>query len=473
MRIASSRPFGSRSPLLSTVLLSLAFCSGSCGGAGDAPTAVAASEPGIPITAAAAGGDGLAAAAAFDGKTVVGYQGWFGCPVEAAATPAIAATAGWRHWFKGQTPQAPQLTVDMLPDVSGLPAAALCQTGLKRPDGSPVAVFSSLHPAVVDAHFRWMKEHGIDIAAVQRFVHPLRDPAERDRSDAILAAIRKAAEAHGRKFYVTYDISGADPATLYGLIRADWQHLTGGLKVTGSEAYLKARQRPLLQLWGFGFTDRPGDPAAVLGLLADLRRDGPNGAPGASLIGGVPTGWRAGEGDAKGGAEWAKVYRSYDVISPWAVGRYGDGAGNQRFVDQTVVPDLAETGRLGLGYLPVVFPGFSWANLMTTRGNLAAAIPNRIPRQCGNFLWQQGQTRIAAGARSLFVAMFDEVDEGTAIMPVVARSTDLPAGTALIALDRDGCALPSDWYLRVTGGLAGHLKASTVPPAALSESLRP
>jgi hypothetical protein len=191
------------------------------------------------------------------------------------------------------------------------------------------------------------------------------------------------------------------------------------------------------------------------------------------LIGGVPAGWRNADGDSKRGAEWARVYRSYDVISPWSVGRYDSEATNRGFVNRLVVPDLAEAHRLGLGYMPVVFPGFSWANLMTVRGKPAEAIQNRIPRQCGNFLWQQGQTRIAAGARTLFIAMFDEVDEATAVMPVVTRGAELPSGTKLIALDRDGCDLPADWYLRVSGSLAGHLRSRQVPPASLATVLRP
>jgi hypothetical protein len=80
---------------------------------------------------------------------------------------------------------------------------------------------------------------------------------------------------------------------------------------------------------------------------------------------------------------------------------------------------------------------------------------------------------MAAGARSLFIAMFDEVDEATAIMPVVSQSEELPPGTRLIALDQDGCDLPSDWFLRIGGSLAGYLRSAQVPPASLSAVLRP
>jgi hypothetical protein len=420
----------------------------------------------------------------------VGYQAWFGCPSENAANAAIGLSEGgnpaarWRHWFDAQSADAAHLTVDMLPDVAALPESALCKTDILRADGSQVAVFSSADPAVIDIHFSWMKSHGIDIVAVQRFANSLRVLVERNRSDAILRAIRTAAERHDRAFYISYDISGADPATVYEDIRADWAHLTATLELTASRAYLSGQNTPMLQLWGFGFKDRPGEPEQILNLLKDLRGTtvpGPgtaapglrNDPPAALIIGGVPAGWRNTNGDSKTGAAWSEVYRSFDVISPWAVGRYGDEASNREFVDQLVGPDLMEADRLGIGYMPVVFPGFSWANLMTVRGNPAAAIPNRIPRRCGNFLWQQGQTRMAAGARSLFIAMFDEVDEATAVMPVITQTEDLPPGSRLIALDHDGCDLPSDWYLQVSGKLAEYLRSGQLPPVQLRTVLRP
>lgn len=58
--------------------------------------------------------------------------------------------------------------------------------------------------------------------------------------------------------------------------------------------------------------------------------------------------------------------------------------------------------------MPVVFPGFSWHNL--TGENLDA-----IPRLKREFLWSQIIQAKRSGSDMLYVAMFDEVDEGTAI----------------------------------------------------------
>lgn len=448
---------------MAAMALAMSVCLGSCGGGGGGgggqPRLVSSDGAAAPSAP-----DGPSAAKSLESRLIVGYQGWFGCPADGPGAPR------WRHWFDGPAGEPSTLTVDMLPDVTGLPASALCETPLRRADASPVMVYSSQSAEVIDRHFAWMAEHGIDGAAVQRFVGPLGDPIERERSDRILAGVRDAAQRHGRVFYVTYDVSGASAASVYDDLRSDWRHLSTTLRITDSPAYLRHEDAPLLQLWGFGFTDRPGDPERVLALMKDLRGAAGDRA-GAVLIGGVPSQWRTLSGDAKADATWSGVYRAYDVLSPWAVGRYADRASDQHFVRNVVEGDLAETRRLGIGYLPVVFPGFSWANLMTVRGHLDQALPNRIPRRCGDFLWEQGRSRIAAGSRSLFVAMFDEVDEGTAIMPVETRTARLPASTGLIALDADGCELPSDWYLRVTGQLAAHVRRGAQLPDSLSAVL--
>jgi hypothetical protein len=56
-----------------------------------------------------------------------------------------------------------------------------------------------------------------------------------------------------------------------------------------------------------------------------------------------------------------------------------------------------------------------------------------------------------AGAKVLKIAMFDEVDEGTAIFKVVSQRKDAPDQAFWLTLDADGLELPSDWYLRLAG----------------------
>ena len=73
----------------------------------------------------------------------------------------------------------------------------------------------------------------------------------------------------------------------------------------------------------------------------------------------MPTNWRTLCGDSKADAAWDKVYRSYDVLSPFSVGRFSDDAGADAFVKNNVLPDLAEAKRYGIRYVPVIFPGFS------------------------------------------------------------------------------------------------------------------
>ena len=97
-----------------SLLLPVALLSGSCSGA-DSPTAVSAS-PSPPGDISARDGGG-SVPTALSGKTIVGYQGWFGGPTENGGT---SNTGRWRHWFAGQADQAPYLTVEMLPDISAL-----------------------------------------------------------------------------------------------------------------------------------------------------------------------------------------------------------------------------------------------------------------------------------------------------------------------------------------------------------------
>ncbi len=91
---------------------------------------------------------------------------------------------------------------------------------------------------------------------------------------------------------------------------------------------------------------------------------------------------------------------------------------------------------------------------------------NAIPRRCGRFFWHQVANVVGAGATMMYGAMFDEVDEGTALFKVTPHDTGTPPG--FLALDADGCHLPANWYLRLAGlassMLAGHLRFTATLP---------
>ena len=79
-----------------------------------------------------------------------------------------------------------------------------------------------------------------------------------------------------------------------------------------------------------------------------------------------------------------------------------------------------------------------------------------IPRQGGRFYWQQLSTAMLAGAEMIYVAMFDEVDEGTAIFKCTG---DHPVSDVAKFIDMDG--QPSDHYLWLTGEAARMLRKET------------
>ena len=68
----------------------------------------------------------------------------------------------------------------------------------------------------------------------------------------------------------------------------------------------------------------------------------------------------------------------------------------------------------------------------------------------------------------LKIAMFDEVNESTAMFKLAARRQDAPDQGYWLTLDADGYELPSDWYLRIAGEITrmfhGEVVADSKPP---------
>jgi len=378
-------------------------------------------------------------ASSLTGKHLVGYQGWFTCPGDGSQID------DWLHWSPNQPPDPQNVSFDAWPEVSGLPADARCDTDFVLGDGTPAQLFSSNRPSTVDRHFQWMADYGIHGALLQRFTNALHLPAHLAFRDQVAANTLNAANHHGRVFAVVYDITGTAPDQWMQRVMDDWRHLVDDLQLTDSNRYLRDGGLPLVGVWGIGFTDRPGTAQEALALL-DFFQNNPEPRYRATVLGGVPTYWRTLSNDAKPDPAWLGVYERLDVLSPWTVGRYRTQTGANQHRINLQVPDMNWTNARGIEYLPVIFPGFSWANLTGDPSTF-----NLIPRQGGRFYWRQLYNSVDMGATSLMTAMFDEVDEATAIIPIAANSSRVPTTGQFLHLQQDGEQLPADWYLRLAG----------------------
>jgi hypothetical protein len=377
-------------------------------------------------------------ASTIEGKVLLGYQGWFDCPGNASPS------ARWRSWSRG-APTPETLTIDMYPDLSEFAAADLCALPGFTIAGRPANLYSARSGAVVARHFQWMRDYGLDGVFVQRFVSTIAE--KRGGGDVVLKNIMAAAARYGRAFAIEYDVTGADPSRFFEQLREDWRYLVEDLKITAQPGYLHEKGKPVLSVWGMGFSeDRnpPHDLETAMQVVSWFRAEAP-GPLRAFYIGGVPSRWRTGTNDARPG--WQEVYASMDAIQPWTVGRYRDEAGADRWRRDFLEPDIAVASGRKQMYIPVVYPGFSWHNLKRE------AALNQIPRQGGRFLWRQAFNARAAGAGVLKVAMFDEVNEATAVYKVASTRNAAPEQGQWLTLDADGLHLPSDWYLRLSGAI--------------------
>ncbi|KAG6328895.1 hypothetical protein ID866_10194 [Astraeus odoratus] len=323
-------------------------------------------------------------------------------------------------------------------------------------DGQPAYVFSSRHSSTVRRHFHWMALHGVDGAFLQRFASHCdmerSNPGFRRLRDEIGERVREAAEAEGRAFAIMYDVSGVAPDRIQKILEVDWVHLFREQRILDSPNYLREKGKPVVALWGFGFNGRNHTPDLVRSIGAFFRSATPGGV---YLMAGGPGHWRLSVGDADRNPDFVRMWTEvFDAISPWTVGRYHDEDAADRWGEERVKGDadylrkFAEDTGKKVDYIPVVFPGFSGYNLRP--GDWKR---NDIKRNGGRFLWRQMYNARRAGVRTVYGAMWDEYDEGTALMPVVSTGAQLPVHPdfAFVALDVDGYDLSPDWYMRVTG----------------------
>jgi hypothetical protein len=134
------------------------------------------------------------------------------------------------------------------------------------------------------------------------------------------------------------------------------------------------------------------------------------------------------------------------------VGRTGDIAGLDSYYNNVNIGDHADCNARGIDYLPCVMPG-----------DLSAGA-----RAHGNFYWHHFYNMVRLGCQGVYISMFDEYNEGNQIAKTAENASMQPTNFGKRALDEDGTACSSDYYLRITadGGrmLKGQLALTSIRP---------
>ena len=317
------------------------------------------------------------------GKVMVGYQGWF-------RTPNDPTDRGWIHW--GSIDQG-LFTTDMWPDTSAYPPEALDKADdVKTLSGKTGYLFSSAWPEVVQTHFAWMRQNNIDGAFVQRFLGDMYSSS--GRADWVLGNVRAAANQEGRIWAVEYDVSGAANDKVLDTLKKDWAWMIDEFGIKKDPSYAREGDKLVVFIWGLPFPDRHFTPSTANAVVDFFKNDPTYG--GNYVIGGIPGNWRKMEDRA-----WQAHFKKYDSVLAW--------------MSQSYDQDVTDFKAMGVDYYPHVNPGFSWANLKHLP---TGATEQFAPRNGGRFYEGLFSKAAQAGADRLFVGMFDEYDEGTAIMPM-------------------------------------------------------
>lgn len=371
---------------------------------------------------------------------MAGYQGWFN-------TPEDGAGLGWKHFEKEKEFKPGKCTIDLWPDVSEYEKTY--ETAFKLPDETPVKVFSSYDASTTDLHFKWMKQYGIDGVFMQRFVVSIRNQKGKDNYNKILNNAVLSAEKYDRAICLMYDLSGMEAGEEDILIR-DWKELCEKYKLVSrnNNHYVYHHGKPLVAVWGIGFNDRRKYGYEQVKKIIDFLK-----SEGCSILVGVPTHWRTLTIDAVSDTRLLELVKQADIVHPWLVGRFDNNTYEP--YRKSIEEDIKWCKANGKDYMPVLFPGFSWHNMKKD------APQNMIPRLGGRFFWKQVKGAVDAGAESLYLAMFDEIDEGTAFF----KCTNTPPVGESSFITYEGEA--PDHYLWLAGEAAkylrGELRSSRMP----------
>lgn len=362
----------------------------------------------------------------YRGLVMAGYQGWFGAPGDGCRHSNSDNTA-WYHYRESEVfkPGVLQNSIDMWPDMSeyekrytpGVDGPKGRSSKFILPNGEAAQVYSAYDESSVLLHFKWMKEYGIDGVFMQRFVGEVINNSDgKDHFDMVLKHAMKGSNQFQRAISVMYDLGGfmegnRDESALLADAKAimDTYQL---LDRNQQKYYLYEDGKPLLALWGVGFDEKPFDADQIASLIAALKEQG------WSIMLGVNDDWRTHSSSKWPRAKYTDIVKSANVIFPWFVGRYGSIEVYNNHRKPIIDADIQWCKKNGVHYAPHCFPGGADLNMH----------PNNsvMERLGGRFFWEQIYGGIKLGAEMIYVAMFDEIDEGTAIFKCLNKS-DVPS----------------------------------------------
>jgi len=379
----------------------------------------------------------------YTGKAMFGYQGWFGHPQDKSPRP------NYWHWGNMNIIGKNYLSVEMFPDMREMGEGEKYTTAYSLPSGLPARVFSSGNRQTVHRHMKWVRDYNTDGVWVQRFISEYGDPVVMAFRDSTTVFVKEGCETYGRVFAIMYD----GIANRVEDIKTDWMHMVDDLGITESDRYLNHNGKPIVALWGY--TVRTEATVDQLEALIEWFTTTADPKYRASIKLGVNDNWFSKD------QRWLDAFKQVDVISPWAVGRFGTQADYDRYINNQLIPGMDWCDNNNVLFVPVLFPGFSWYNLKDGKPK------NQIPRNGGDFFWMQAYGSLNKNADALYFAMFDEVDEATAMFKTAENSSMSPIEEYWLDLDADGYNLPSDWYLRCAGQASEVLRGNI----SLSSSL--
>jgi hypothetical protein len=352
------------------------------------------------------------------GRAMAGYQGWFRCPND-------LDDGGWSHWDKNdaepftnaQVYTYPGVT-SQWPDVSYYPASAQVGTKcvadqVRTGSGQQGYVFSSVNPDVVQQHFTWMQQYNIDGIFLQRFLGNNGIPGA--YPEWVLANIRKSASSTGRIWAIEYDVSELSDPYMASTIEADWKWLHDSAHILQDSNYAHNNGKPVVFVWGLSL--RPNISVASADSLINFLKNDPVYG-GNYVIGGIGNNWQSLL------PTWQEHYQRYNGLLVWQ--------------PQNNANDHATFASWGVDWYPHIW------------------IDHQTP---GTGFWGNLYNASAAGADRLFLGMFDEYNEGTAVSPM---SDDPPISSPVFETNQGKS--PFWWLQLAKEGKAMMLKQTPLTP---------